>query len=100
MFDELERLRDTPELFTLLSHYADLAATDRQVWQDRRMQLAGCEGKQLTRLHGELIAYGWVEQNTGVVPAMRGGAAPGCYRVTPAGIRALKQLETEEAEVS
>ena len=39
MINELERLRDVSELFTLLSHYADLAAPDRQAWQDRRMQL-------------------------------------------------------------
>ena len=98
MFNELEHLKDTPELFALLSHYAELAAADRQAWHDRRMQLDGCEGKQLTRLHGELIAHGWLEQNTGVVPAPRKNEAPGCYRATRAGIRALEQVRSGELD--
>jgi hypothetical protein len=98
MFDEHQRLRDTPELFTLLSHYADLAAPDRQAWHDRRMQLDGCESKQLTRLHGELMAYGWLEQNTGVVAVPQKGQAPGCYRVTRAGVKALEQVRSEDSD--
>jgi hypothetical protein len=98
MFDELERLRDTPELFALLDHYAELAVPDRQAWQDRRMQMDGCEPRQITRLHGELIAYGWLEQNTGVVPVARKGEAPGCYRVTRAGIKALEEVRSGEDE--
>lgn len=95
MFDEMERLREVPELLALLQHYAELGRADRQVWQDRRMQLEGCDTRRLTRLHGELIAYGWLEQNTGVVSEVRPGEVPGCYRVTPAGMRAAKQpLET------
>jgi hypothetical protein len=98
MFDELERLRDTPELFALLGHYAELTRPDRQAWHDRRMDLDGCEAKQLTRLHGELIAYGWLEQNTGVVPAARKGEAPGCYRATRTGIKALEQVRSGELD--
>lgn len=91
MFDELDQLRQAAELHALLTQYADLAAADRQAWQDRRMALEGCGRRDLTKLHGELIAYGWVEQNTGVVPVARNDAVPGCYRVTTAGLRALKQ---------
>jgi hypothetical protein len=98
MFDEMERLRDSAELFGLLEHYAELAGPDRQAWHDRRMQLDNCEAKQLTRLHGELMAYGWLEQNTGVVPAARKDEAPGCYRVTRAGIKALAQVRSGEAD--
>jgi hypothetical protein len=98
MSDELERLRDTPELFSLLGHYAGLVGPDRQAWHDRRMDLDGCEPRQLTRLHGELLAYGWLEQNTGVVSAPRKGEAPGCYRVTRAGIKALEQVRLDEAD--
>jgi hypothetical protein len=98
MIDELERLRETPELFGLLSHYAELARPDRQAWHDRKMLLDGCEGKQLTRLHGELMAYGWLEQNTGVVPLARKGEAPGCYRVTRSGIKALEQACSGEGD--
>jgi hypothetical protein len=98
MFNELERLRDGADLFALLDHYADLATPDRQTWHDRRMQMGECEPKQLTRLHGELLAYGWLEQNTGVVPAARKGEAPGCYRATRAGIKALEAVRSGEIE--
>jgi hypothetical protein len=98
MFDELERLRDSADLIGLLEHYAGLAGPDRQAWHDRRMQLDGCEAKQLTRLHGELLAYGFLEQNTGVVPVARKGEAPGCYRVTRAGIKALEKVRSGEED--
>ena len=91
MFNELVHLRDTPSLFDLLSHYATLAAPDRQVWQDRRMQQDACDAREMTRLHGELIAYGWVEQNTGLTPVLKPGVAAACYRITSAGLLALKQ---------
>jgi len=92
MFNEMDRLRDSPPLIDLLSHYAALAAPDRQAWQDRRMAREGCSAREVTGLHGELIAYGWLEQNTADTPVLRAGEAPLSYRVTPAGLRALKQL--------
>jgi hypothetical protein len=94
MFNEMGRLRDSPPLLELLTHYATLAAPDRQVWQDRRMSQDGRSPRELTGLHGELIAYGWLEQNTGETPALRAGELPQSYRVTPAGLRALKQLRS------
>lgn len=96
MFDEMERLREAKGLHRLLGHYAELAAPDRQTWQDRLLTLEGAEPRDLVRWHGELLAYGWVEQNTGVIPSLKAGTAPGCYRITPAGLRALKQLRAGE----
>jgi hypothetical protein len=90
--EELEPLRDEPGLCELLRHYADLGKPDRQVWQDRVMEMNGVAGRELVRWHGELIANGWIEQNTGATPILRKGDAPGCYRVTTAGLRALKQM--------
>jgi len=98
MLNELERLRDAPGLFALLTHYTDLAAADRQAWHDRRMQLDGCDARQLTRLHGELIAHGWLELDVTSVPQPRAGAVPACYRVTREGLRALKQIEADESD--
>ena len=72
---------------------------DRQVWHDRRMEMDGCEAKQLTRLHGELMAYGWLEQNTGVVSAVRRGEAPGCYRVT-VGARELSETRPRRRDAA
>jgi len=98
MFDELERLRDVKELFDLLTHYQQLGSADRQVWQDRLADLAGVEPRMLVKLHGELLAYGWLEQNTGMTTAPRPGAAASCYRITTAGIRALKQVRGQEVQ--
>ena len=94
MFDELDRLREAPELRSLLAHYAERGKADREAWQDRLNHLDGLEARAVVRLHGELLAFGWIEQNTGVTPASmpRGGAAPACYRVTTAGLRALRQI--------
>jgi hypothetical protein len=90
MFDELERLRDSKALFELLTHYAELGAADRQVWQDRLVEMEGLEPRALVKLHGELLAYGWLEQNTGVTPSG--------YRITTGGIRALKQVRSQEVQ--
>ena len=98
MFNELERLRDVPELCELLTHYAGAAAADRQAWQDRRTELGPLGARELVRLHGELLAYGWLEQNTGATPVVQAGAVRQCYRVTPSGLRALKQARAEEVQ--
>jgi hypothetical protein len=100
MFNELERLRDVKELFGLLAHYADLAGGDRQAWQDRVQELEGVGARELVKLHGELLAHGWLEQNPGLIPVLRRGQVPACYRVTLAGVRALKQVRAGEVEAA
>jgi hypothetical protein len=100
MFDELERLRGVKELFDLLRHYQQAGQADREAWQDRVVQMEGVEPRQLVKLHGELLAYGWLEQNTGLTPVLRMGAAANCYRITTAGIRALKQARTQEMQTA
>ena len=89
--DGWPRLRQSEALGRLLTHYADLGAADREAWQDRRMALEGVGSRDLVRLHGQLIACGWLEQNTGATPVLRPGAVAACYRVTAAGLRALRQ---------
>jgi hypothetical protein len=104
VFDDVERLRDNHPLLDLLAHYAQAGAADREAWQDRVMEVQGLQPKDLARLHGELIAWGWVEQNTGVTPVLKPGVAACCYRVTGAGQRALqqalRQAREEEAEAA
>jgi hypothetical protein len=92
MYDEMQRLRDVEELARLLTHYAERAAGDRQAWQDRLAEMDGVDARDLVKLHGELLAFGWLEQNTGLTPVLRHGAAASCYRITTGGIRALKEL--------
>ena len=49
----------------LPSHYAVLGAEDRQVWQDRLCEMDSVEGRQLGRLHGELLAYNRLDRTPG-----------------------------------
>lgn len=88
MLDELDRLRTNPHLLDLLSHYAHLGAENREAWQVRLMRLENVEPAALVKLHGELIAFGWVDQNTGQVPI--------CYRITLPGLRAMRQAKAKE----
>ena len=81
MNDELAALTASEPLLNLLAYYAERSAADRQAWHDR---LDRCEPRDLSKLHGKLIAFGWVEQNTGVLPT--------CYRATRAGIKALDEV--------
>jgi hypothetical protein len=90
MFDEFARLCSTPSLLDLLGRYAELGLKDRETWQDRAMELDGVSSRELSRLHGELIAYGWLEQNTGATPILKPGVAACCYRVTSAGLKTFK----------
>ena len=63
------------------------------------MVMDGVEPPDMSKLHGELIAFSWIEQNTGNTTAHRLGAVPGCYRVTLAGLRAAQQIKAPEAVV-
>jgi hypothetical protein len=90
MEDEGESSSADPRLLLLLIHYATLGAADRMIWQDRLMIMAGVNPRDLHRLHGELIANGWIEQNTGMTPVLKAGVAANCYRITARGLRAWK----------
>ena len=96
MLDELQVLQGNKYLSRLLAHYAEAGATNREAWQDRVMNLEGVERQELVKLHGKLIAFSWIEQNTGVVPILEQGAVPQCYRVTGAGLKALKMVGAKD----
>ena len=81
MLDDIQRLRNNPPLLQLLSHYA---AHGKETWTNRLMDMEGVAPAELSKLHGELIAFSWADQNTGQVPC--------CYRVTPSGLRAIQQV--------
>jgi hypothetical protein len=99
MFDDLERLRTSEPLRQLLAHYGQLAEPDRSVWQDRLMALDGVEPRDLAKLHGLLIAMDWVELKCGQITVLVPGAVPACYRVTSAGLRALRHLKVADSGV-
>src|SRR5579862_6388222 len=93
MLDELDRLQNNAHLFELLTHYARLGQEDRKAWHDRLMQVEGLDPSQLSKTHGELIAFDWIEQNSGQISIFKAGAVSSCYRVTLNGQRALAQLQ-------
>lgn len=97
MLDFPKRLRENAQLLALLSHYAQLGSVDRTIWQDRLMQMEGVEAKELTVLHGELIAFDWVEQNTGHAVGRPDGTLSGCYRITQNGLREYRRIHGIEA---
>ena len=98
MFEDLQRLREVETLRQLLARYAQLGTVDKDAWQDRLMQVNGVTASDLTKLHGELLAYSWIEQNTGVTPIVRPGAVPFCYRITSAGRRAIERATIVQSE--
>jgi hypothetical protein len=98
MFDELDRLRANKSLTELLKHYASLGENDREAWQDRVMEREGADGAEIARLHGELLAFEWIEQNTGILVSLLDGRLPACYRITGAGLRALKRARRRDED--
>jgi hypothetical protein len=96
VLDEPNALKKDSPLYALLRSYAEPGLLNRDAWQDRVMELEGLSGRDLSRLHGELIALGWIEQNTGITPSVRANSALGCYRVTSIGLRVYRHVEREE----
>ena len=89
MLDDSLRLQENPHRLSLLSHYAQQGAEDRATWRRRLMEMDGVEPKQLTALHGELIAFDWIEQNTGQTLSSN-------YRITLNGLREYGRLKGVE----
>jgi hypothetical protein len=94
--DDLERLRQDPRAIELLAYYAALGTPDRSVWQKRLGTMEGIDAKELSRLHGELIAFDWIEQNPSRNSAAPGSVQAGVYRITSHGVRDLCQVQGVE----
>jgi hypothetical protein len=92
MFDFSVRLRENARLLALLTHYAQLASEDRTIWLTRLMQMDGIDSKELTSLHGELIALNGIEPNAGVAKAAEDGMFSACYRITLEGLRQYRRI--------
>ena len=91
MLDNLERLRNNPQLLRLFSRYAKLGEHNPEAWQVRLAQLESDGPVDLVKLHGELIAFDFIEQNT--------GQSPCSYRLTRAGLKALQQIDEESVVI-
>lgn len=104
MLEEMQRLQECPALALFLNHYAEPGLADRMLWQPRLMNAEGVAAAEVTSLHGELLAFDWIEMNFGLVSGKEPGGLTACYRVTLAGLRAWKRaqggfLPMEEEEV-
>jgi hypothetical protein len=99
MLDDSQRLRENHQLLALLSHYAKLGTEDRETWRDRLMQVEGFAPKELSALHGELIAFDWIEQNTGQALLLKDGTISACYRITLLGLRECRRVQEGDSEI-
>lgn len=86
----LSALLDQPKLRSLLDHYHDAKRKEGAGdWQDRAMELDGMDERELTRLHGQLLANGWLETRVEAADAHQPGRLTKCYRITSDGEKAL-----------
>ena len=83
----------------LLMRYYRPSSEERSVWQARVMELEGATSNEITKMHGELIAQGWIEQNLETILGRDGGSfLQSSYRITPSGVRTTKGLQESLAE--
>lgn len=83
-----------PRLRELLDTYA--RSQDREpdtTWHDRVMELPGLSSDELSRLHGTLIARGWVDVRVGPDILDGAGRLQSCYRLLPAGREAIRSVQ-------
>ncbi len=86
----IDTLRRNKGLYRLLEHYVELGRPDREVWQQRVESLDGRDATEMSKRHGQLIAFGWIELNSVFTSATEAGSITRCYRVTSSGVRALR----------
>lgn len=92
----IDTLRDNEPLLALLTAYAELKARqpDRD-WHDRQGQFRDLPARELSRLHGMLLANGWIESRVHADAFHPAGRVADVYRVTHDGIRTLRELASE-----
>jgi hypothetical protein len=61
------------------------------LWRSREMQMESDGKVDLVKLHGELIAFDFIEPNTGQMPCW--------YRLTRAGLKAVREIAAGTGEV-
>ena len=62
------------------------------------MQMEGVEPRQMSALHGELIAFDWIEQNSGQALMLANGTLSACYRITVNGLGEYRRIHGVEIE--
>lgn len=83
----------------LLMRYYKPSADERLIWQARVMELDGATSNEITKMHGELLAQGWIEQNLESILCKESGSfLHSSYRITSSGVRTTKGLQESLAE--
>ncbi|HVJ82648.1 MAG TPA: hypothetical protein VNC50_16385 [Planctomycetia bacterium] len=96
MLGSLELLVEEPPLRELLAWYGDLrAAKPDAAWHDRRAELPHVDAAALSRLHGDLMAFGWIDVRIAPDALETPGEIRSAYQITREGIRALRQTENQ-----
>jgi hypothetical protein len=94
MLDALELIRADRRLRGLLDEYhKNRARQPHKPWHDRIMALDGVEPRELSRLHGLLLANGWLETRVFAEAFSQPGTIADAYRITRDGLRALAQTD-------
>lgn len=98
MYVDVDALRSDARLRELLAAYVDRRRADPGAeWHDRVMELDGCTAEQLTKLHGRLLANGWIETRVHGEAFREAGRLEACYRATHDGVSALRQAQAQGA---
>lgn len=102
MITGYEALRDDPRLHGLLLTYSKMKKQKPDAdWHDRIMEMDGVSEEELNKLHGLLLASGWMETRVHGDAFRTAGKLEACYRITPDGNAALRfsgPLETRPPE--
>lgn len=100
MLGPLELLRESLPLRELLAQYKSYREVHPgQEWHDRVMQLGTLEPPEISKMHGVLLANGWVDTRVAIETFNTPGRLQSCYKITPDGVRAL-QWAMQEADWS
>jgi hypothetical protein len=93
---DVDALRSDERLRELLAAYVERRRFEPEAeWHDRVMEMEGCTPEELTKLHGRLLADGWIETRVHGDAFRRAGRLEACYRATHEGVRALRQAQAE-----
>lgn len=98
-----DALRESTPLRELLYHYLTCKQqSPGQEWHDRVMSVGTLEPADVSKLHGHLLANGWVDTRVANDVFNTPGRLTGCYKITPDGARALqwamKEADWEDEE--
>lgn len=94
MLGSIEILCENEALHSLLLTYRQQRKQNPDSeWHDRVMELADTSAQALSKLHGLLLALGWVETRVAREAFETPGKLTACYRITNDGVRALHHYD-------